>query len=239
MTASEKEQILTKAKTFFKDTIVQNHIKNTEELNLSDFNTNPFLAKYLAYCLTGSSSPKDIAKALIYPRVLDTSITTSIETDLQKFYSTTLENYSSAIDGIDIEFIDAVDGRKKYCQIKAGPNTINQDEVVTIGNHFENARILARTNGINIKTDDLIVGVFYGSEKQLSDHYKEIHKTYPVFVGEEFWYRLTGDKNFYYVLIDSITDCTAENDCTKILTKTINSLSDEIQKNDSYNYYYR
>jgi hypothetical protein len=28
--------------------------------------------------------------------------------------------------GIDIEFIDAIDGRRKYCQAKLGPNTITR-----------------------------------------------------------------------------------------------------------------
>lgn len=235
MTEAEKKEILAKAKTFFKNTIVHNHIKNTEKLKLSDFNINPFLVKYLAYYLTGSSSSKDIAKALIYPRVLGTSITTSFGTNLQKFCSTTLDGYSSTTSGIDIEFIDAVDGRKKYCQIKAGPNTINHDDVATIENHFTNVRRLARTNGLKIGIDDLIVGVFYGTDEQLSAHYKEINKTYPVYVGEEFWYRLTGDKNFYYDLIDSIADCALEEDCTNLLSKAINSLSIEIQNDPSLN----
>jgi hypothetical protein len=40
----------------------------------------------------------------------------------------------SVVHGIDIEFIDAIDGRKKYCQLKSGPSTINKDDVVTIIN---------------------------------------------------------------------------------------------------------
>lgn len=232
MTETEKQQILTKAKSFFTDTIVQNHKKNTSKLKLSDFNINPFLVKYLANYLTGSSSPEDIAKALIYPRVLGTSITTSFGTNLQKFCTTTLEGYSSTTSGIDIEFIDAVDGRRKYCQIKAGPNTINRDDITTIKNHFDGVRRLARTNGMNLGMDDLIVGVFYGTKDQLSAHYKDIDKTYPVIVGEEFWYRLTGDKNFYYDLIDSIAESALEEDCSELLSNTINSLSYEI-KNDT------
>ena len=30
---------------------------------------------------------------------------------------------------MDIEFEDALDGSHKYCQLKAGPNTINKDDV--------------------------------------------------------------------------------------------------------------
>ncbi|HAT4144840.1 PmeII family type II restriction endonuclease [Clostridium perfringens] len=233
MNEIQKKEILDNAKDFFSNTIVKNHIKNTKKLKLKDFNINPFLVKYLANYLTGSSNPEDIAKALIYPRVLGTSITTSFGTNLQKFCTTTLEGYASTTSGIDIEFIDAIDGRKKYCQIKAGPNTINKDDIKTISDHFDSVRRLARTNNLNLSYDDLIVGVFYGTKSELSAHYKELDKTYPVFVGEDFWYRLTGDKNFYYDLIDSIASSAIEEDCREILDKTIKSLSEEISKNNS------
>lgn len=233
MNEIQKKEILDNAKDFFSNTIVKNHIKNTKKLKLKDFNINPFLVKYLANYLTGSSNPEDIAKALIYPRVLGTSITTSFGTNLQKFCTTTLEGYASTTSGIDIEFIDAIDGRKKYCQIKAGPNTINKDDIKTISDHFDSVRRLARTNNLNLSYDDLIVGVFYGTKNELSAHYKELDKTYPVFVGEDFWYRLTGDKNFYYDLIDSIASSAIEEDCREILDKTIKSLSEEISKNNS------
>src|SRR5690625_8033993 len=85
---------------------------------------------------------------------------------------------------IDIEFIDAVDGRKKYCQLKAGPNTITYDDVTTIINHFNGVRSLARTNNLNIGINDMIVGVTYGEPEELSSHYKKIEKEYPVFIGD-------------------------------------------------------
>ena len=70
MTDQEKQEILNKAKEFFTDTLVANHKKNTEKLTLKSFNINPFLIKYLANFMNGSSNPEDIAKALVYPRVL-------------------------------------------------------------------------------------------------------------------------------------------------------------------------
>lgn len=51
-------------------------------------------------------------------------------------------SFGSMVSGIDIEFEDALDGRHKYCQVKLGPNTINKDDVVTIHNHFKDARNL-------------------------------------------------------------------------------------------------
>ncbi len=233
MNNQDKQNMLNKAKDFFKETIVENHKKNTKKLKLKDFNINPFLVKYLANYLTGSSNPEDIAKALVYPRVLGTSINTSFGTNLQKFCTTTLEGFSSTTSGIDIEFIDYVDGRKKYCQIKAGPNTINKDDVKTIIDHFGAVKRLARTNGLSLGIDDLIVGVFYGTENELNAHYKKIMEEYPVFIGQEFWYRLTGDENFYFDLIDVIAEVALEEDCTDILNSTIDNLTEEIRKDKS------
>ncbi|KXG44739.1 hypothetical protein U473_12420 [Tepidibacillus decaturensis] len=113
--------------------------------DLSEFNVNPFLLLYNANYLTGNNDAKSVAKSLIYPRVLGTSINTSFGTQFQYFISNTLSGYVSAIQGLDIEFVDQIDSRRKYCQLKAGPNTINKDDVQTIINHFNGVRNLART----------------------------------------------------------------------------------------------
>jgi hypothetical protein len=110
-------EILDKAKEWFRNIIAVNHIANTRKLKKSsEFNINPFLAIYLANFLTGNSSAKSIAKALIYPRILGTSITTSFGTNIQKFTNDVLDAFGSTTPGIDIEFVDRIDGHKKYCQ---------------------------------------------------------------------------------------------------------------------------
>ena len=49
MTEAERQQILSKAKQFFKTRIAENHIANTRKLSsLDKFNINPFTHKYLA-----------------------------------------------------------------------------------------------------------------------------------------------------------------------------------------------
>ena len=130
MDATEKQAILIKAKAFFKKRIINRHIINTEKCKkLSSFNVNPFLHKYLAQYAFGDSSPRSMAKALVYPRILGTSINTSFGTNMQYFCNEVLSSYASTTSGIDIEFIDAVDGRRKYAQIKSGPNCINKDDI--------------------------------------------------------------------------------------------------------------
>lgn len=223
--------IIEKAKDFFRKEIAPSHIVNTKKLKkLKEFNLNPFLDKYKASFLTGNVDPLSVAQALVYPRVLGTSINTTFGNKLQLFCSEVLEGFKSTTSGIDIEFIDKIDGERKYCQIKAGPNTINKDDVKTIKGHFQGVRALARTNGQRIALDDLVVGVFYGTKKELSGHYKKINMEYPVLIGEEFWHRLTGDHEFYEKLTDAIGQVASEYDSSELIEEVICELAKEIEK---------
>ena len=223
-----KEAILAKAKIWFRETIVINHAGNSQKLvNPKEFNINPFLTVYLANFLSGDSSPTSIAKALVYPRVLGNSITTSFGANIQKFASEVLDGFASTTSGIDIEFMDQVDGNRKYCQLKAGPNTINKDDVETIAGHFRGVISLARTNGLRVAVDDMVVGLIYGEADQLSSHYKRISSqyNYPVFAAHDFWLRLTGDAGFYGELIAAIGEVAIEADYSQELDGIIAQLA--------------
>nr|WP_169295721.1 PmeII family type II restriction endonuclease [Advenella sp. EE-W14] len=213
MPREEQERILAIFSEWFKNNVVVNHIANTEKLkNPNEFNINPFLTPYLAGFLYDELTPESVARVLIYPRVLGTSITTSFGTLMQRFISDVLkEVYGSTTRGIDIEFIDAVDGRKKYCQVKAGPQTINKDDVVTVHNHFRDARNLGKTNNLPVQQHDLVVGILYGEEHELNAHYKKLRDThdYPIYIGKEFWYHLTGNKDFYHEIYVTISNVGA------------------------------
>jgi Type II restriction endonuclease EcoO109I len=224
-------EIIEKAKDFFRKEIAPSHVANTKKLTkLKEFNLNPFLDKYKASFLTGSVDPMSVAQALVYPRILGTSINTTFGSKLQKFCSEVLEGFSSTTSGIDIEFIDKIDGQRKYCQIKAGPNTINKDDVATLKGHFAGVINLARTNGKRIAIDDMIVGVLYGTPEDLSGHYKTVNKDYPVIVGQEFWHRLTGEPDFYDNLTDAIGQVASEYDSSELINEVIVTLAKEIAK---------
>jgi hypothetical protein len=232
MNNKQRKQIIENAKIFFRKEIVEKHINGacSRASKLSEYNINPFLFKYLANFLTGNDSSESIARALVLPRILGSAINTSFGMKIQNLISSLFQGLGSTTHGIDIEFIDAIDGRKKYCQLKAGPNTINFDDVTTIINHFNGVRALARINNLNVGINDMIVGVVYGEENQLSSHYKKIANTYPVYVGKDFWYRLTGKEDFYYELIDAMGEVALEVDGSKVVEKTIKKLSLEIEK---------
>lgn len=228
---AEKQQILLKAKQFFRDKVATNHIKNTEKCeDPSEFNINPFLSAYLAKFLCGDTSSESIARALVYPRVLGTSITTSFGMNLQYFCIFVLAGFASAIPGLDIEFIDQIDNDRKYCQLKSGPRTINKDDVETIFRHFTATRNLARANHLPITESQMVVGVFYGTEAELSNHYENINERYPVFVGQNFWLRLTGDASFYHALIDAVVETVEEVNGTELLEQTIHNLAENLER---------
>lgn len=64
-------------------------------------------------------------------------------------------------------------------------------------------------------------------KEELSSHYKRISKdyNYEVIVGEDFWHRLTGDKDFYSDLIKSIAKVAVEANFKNELNDIILELS--------------
>ncbi|RXI23395.1 MAG: restriction endonuclease [Candidatus Amulumruptor caecigallinarius] len=230
MTEVQKEAIIKSAKDFFRTIIIPKHLTNLRNLKLSSFDINPFLINYLAAFLCGDTSPLSIAKALVYPRILGTSINTSFGQNTQIFISSLSEiiGNASGIDGIDIEFIDAIDGRRKYCQCKAGPNTINKDDVATIFGHFRKLIGKARLDRIPLQTDDMIVGVLYGDK--ISGNYKLIEQAYPVYYGAGFWLHLTGDDGFYYRLAKAFGEVVEEENINgkELIANKVQDIADEI-----------
>ena len=228
----KKQAIIESGKAFFRTIIIPNHIKQLKKLKLSDFKINPFLINYIAAFLCGDTTPQSLAKALLYPRILGTSITTSFGQNIQTFISSLEEvtGCASGIEGIDIEFIDALDGRLKYCQLKAGPQTINKDDVATILGHFKYLIGKARLDKLPLQIDDLVVGVLYGDRKSLSANYKMIDAHYPVYCGVDFWERLTGDKNFYYRLSKAFGEIVEEEDVdgSQMINEKVIELAEEI-----------
>ena len=203
-------------------------------MKLKDFKINPFLVNYLAAFLCGNTEPESLAKALVYPRILGTSISTSFGQNIQIFISSLAQIAGSAsgIDGIDIEFIDALDGRKKYCQCKAGPQTINKDDVATVLGHFTHLQNKARLDRLDVNITDMIVGVLYGEPNELSNNYKNIDKTCPVYCGAEFWEHLTGDAQFYHRLAKAFGEVVEEDkiDGSHLILKKIEEIAKEIEE---------
>jgi Type II restriction endonuclease EcoO109I len=229
----KEAHLIQKIVEYFEKNIFENHINSSliKHSKIKNYNINPIVVNYLSKLLDGNYSPEGVAKALFFPRVLGTSINTTFGTRIQNMFVELEMAEGSIIKGMDIEFFDKVDKRKKWCQLKSGPNTINSEDVQPLIKKFTNTIQLARTNkalkGIN--NSDFIVGVLYGESSELSMHYKEIDKTHPVIIGKDFWHRITGYSKFYKGLVAALQICINNLDTKEMITKGCDELTNEIK----------
>lgn len=235
MNENELLQIIT---TYFKDKIFDNHKINSIKTHakLKSYKINPIIVKYLSKILEDNFTPIGIAKALYYPRILGTSINTSFGTRIQNMFVELKLAEGSLIKGMDIEFFDKIDGRKKWCQLKSGPNTINSEDVSPLLRKFTTVTNLARTNAMNLNNSDLILGVIYGEEEQLSQHYKKIDQQFPVIIGKEFWHRITGFPDFYDKLVASLDELILSLNTEDFFKQGYMALAKEIEASDLFSF---
>lgn len=203
---------------------------------LKNYKINPIIVKYLSKVLEDDFTPLGIAKALYYPRVLGTSINTSFGTMIQRMFVELDLAQGSLIKGMDIEFTDKIDGRQKWCQLKSGPNTINSEDVKPLLKKFTTVTNLARTNTMNLNNTDLILGILYGEEDQLSQHYRKIDAQYPVIIGQEFWYRLTGYPEFYKKLVINLDAMILEINTDNFFEIGYKALAKEVKASDLFDF---
>ncbi len=226
-----KKEILGRARLWFGREIIPAHILKIEEIvkKPSKLNINPFTVRYLAKLIEGSISSESLVKAVVYPRILGTSINTIFGNRAQSFISEVLEGFGSTTSGIDIEYTDYNDGQYKYCQLKAGPDTINKDDVKTIDGHFASVKRLAHTNNKRIGLGDLVIGILYGDMTDINGNYRALQNKhhYKIYVGKDFWHSLTGDHNFYFDLIKECAAAADEIDTKGILNEAVKKLSQE------------
>lgn len=236
---TEKE-LLIEIVEYFDTYIFENHINAALKVHskLKSYNINPIVVKYLSKVLEGNYSPEGVAKALYYPRVLGTSINTSFGTRIQNMFVELQIADGSLIPGMDIEFHDKIDNRKKWCQLKSGPNTINSEDVKPLIKKFTNTIQLARTNRAlkDVNNTDFIVGVLYGDTTELSMHYKEIDKFHPVIVGKDFWHRITGYANFYDGLVSALHETINNLDTKDFIKIGCDELAEEIKNSPLFHF---
>lgn len=228
-----KDELIREIVEYFRVYIFENHIASSLKANskLKNYNINPIVVKYLSKIIENDYTPIGVAKALFYPRVLGTSINTSFGTRIQNMFVELGLAEGSLIKGMDIEFVDKIDNRRKWCQLKSGPNTINSEDVKPLIRKFTDTINLARTNKAfsNINNTDFIVGVLYGEPQELSMHYRVIDKTHPVIIGQEFWHRVTGFSDFYPGLVNQLQELISNLDTQDLINAGIQQLSKEIE----------
>ncbi len=240
MKTKTQEETIQEIVEYFKIYIFENHI--TASINthskLKSYNINPIVVKYLSKVLENDYTAIGVAKALYYPRVLGTSINTSFGTRIQSMFVDLKIAEGSLIKGMDIEFVDKIDNRSKWCQLKSGPNTINSEDVKPLVKKFTDTINLARTNKAfkNINNTDFIVGVLYGEQDELSMHYKVIDKTHPVIIGKDFRHRVTGFPKFYDGLVENLRILIDNIDTQDLINRGVVELAREIESSQFFEF---
>ena len=236
---SQNELINKVCDEIMKKIIIHNRKKAINKFaKIEEYQINYFLINYLCKFFGEDVNPETLSKALYYPKVLGTSLTTSFGTNIQKLLVNLNLAKGSLCDGIDIEYKDKITNKKVFCQVKAGPNTINSGNVAPIKKKFEKLINLGRTNDEFINNYQCIVGLIYGSEDQISQHYKRIDETYAVYSAEKFWHSITGYDDFYFSLINEI-DLRTKNelsDFSEDSEKALKMLERNIEQSLEYQY---
>lgn len=240
MNIRSQNEIIDEIVEYFKVYIFENHIRASLNVHsqLKNYNINPIVVKYLSKVLENDYTPLGVAKALYFPRVLGTSINTSFGTRIQNMFVDLKIAEGSLIKGMDIEFLDKIDNRKKWCQLKSGPNTINSEDVKPLIKKFTDTINLARTNKAfsNINNTDFMVGVLYGEPDELSMHYRMIDKFHPVITGKEFWHRVTGFPKFYDDLVVSLQTLINNIDTQNLISEGLEILAKEIEASPLFDF---
>lgn len=203
---------------------------------LDNFIVNPFILVTLSSGVFGESTSMNMAKSLLYPRVFGTSISTSFGDKMQRLCVQHLGARASAIPGMDIEFEDKKEEQTIIMQLKAGPNTINSGDVKPMVEEMVSAYRLLQQNKVT-QMPTFALGAIYGSLEEVSAHYKKIRdsgvgaqQSIPIYIGQDFWHRLTGNSNFYLEMLKIFISLFKEVNHASLLEENLQSLAKEIEE---------
>lgn len=206
MTDELRERIVSFFKVEFANKL---KLKLEAGYSLSDFNIHPFTLLAISSSIFGQPTSLNMAKALVYPRALGTSMNTNFGDLMQRLCVSILDASASSTQGMDLEFVDKTDNKKVIMQLKAGPNTINKDDIEPMIEKYKTAHRLLLRNYAGENMPKFALGITYGNLTNISYHFKRIASTtignqedMPIYIGKDFWYRLTGNEDFYIELIN-------------------------------------
>lgn len=232
MTEQQKQAIIESGKQYFRSIIKTDYFDLLDELTLDRWDFDPYFINYLSTSTKEESQLVELAKAIVYPDVFDRVINLSIGNNIQNIVSL-LQHFTlgaSRFEGIDFEFIDAIDGRHKYCRCMAGPYT--SEDVNLIITPLSQFKVVMSQPNLEVQFDDIVVGVLFGKYEALSMSYMVLEAQYPVWCGDDFWLHLTGDKSFYIRMLKAMGEVLDEGDFegSELIQAKVKEIADEIRQ---------
>jgi len=116
----------------------------------------------------------------------------------QKVYN----GQKSSAEGIDLEFVDK--DVRYIVSIKSGPNWGNSSQIKRLESNFKKAKRILRTN-----TDQSYISAVNGCCYGKYGPYDR--GNYIKICGQDFWYFISGDKDFYQDIIEPLGHKAKEN----------------------------
>jgi hypothetical protein len=193
-----KKMLLNKVIAFIEPNIQEFHKKRLEnllklKLGMVLTRKNPYLFK-----AKNLNTAQDLVKSL-----LDAHLSSQEEGIFGGFLeqlaificSEVYGGRKSTAEGIDLEF--EKEGKKYIVSVKSGPNWGNSQQIERMKENFKKAR---RIGGTNAKEMPIIAinGCCYGKDNtpNKGDYFK--------LCGQEFWFAISGDMNFYTDIIEPL-----------------------------------
>lgn len=225
MTEKQKQIILENSKELFRKSILPVNLNFFNHLKLKDFDVDPLM--FLAVGL----SPKSMAKALVYPKVLELCVSSGIGSDDFLWQISRVSQRISINEHQFLEFVDAIDGRKKYAWCTFS-RMLSRHDMNRLLCCFKDILKERSQNDPAFLIDDLVVGVLFGDPIKLSAEFRTLQTTYPVYCGREFWEHITGDKLFYKRLMKAFFDVVEEEQTegSDLIRQKVKEIAQEIEE---------
>lgn len=205
---------------YFRSDIFEPHLNKLEGeyAALSSYSPNPFVTPYLSKLIDNEYNAYGSASALYLSRVLTTSINTAFGSHIRKILVANSLAISINSRSNIISFTDRTTNAHTVCLLKSGPNTINSGDKVGIRNKLEAYNTF----------DNKAIGIIYGSVADINAHYVALQSRFELFVGADFWHRITGHPNFYNDLTRELRHLIEEFDTHGRVQSGLNSLTNRI-----------
>ena len=232
MTEQQKQAIIESEKQYFHSIIKLSYFDCLSDLPLDSLDFDPYFINYLSTSTKEDSQFVELAKAIVYPEVFDRVFNFSADNKIQTLVSL-LQDFTlgaSRFDGIDFEFIDAIDGRHKYCQCMAGPGTSDDDDDIIPT--LKKFKVVMTQPSLDVQFDDIVVGFLFGKLEHLPMPYMELRGYYSVSCGADFWLHLTGDKGFYIRMLKALGEVLDEGDFegSELVQAKVKEFAEEIKQ---------
>lgn len=203
---------------FYWQKVAPKYIEAAKSLGSLDGHSVDSIALPLSsICTTGEMSPESMAKVLV-THAFHQKVKDLLREQLPGYVDRALEGYKSQLPGMTLRFTDQIDRTDKHVLLIADPDDAPED--------LDEIRELLKDPALS--GENVAVAFFQGSEKFYPEKVRALQEILPVYDGQEFWERFTGDPSFCSRItvshVNTIAYRTAE-----ILHDSIESLAKELQ----------